>query len=380
MAWWDITGGLYNWSFSTFFFILTALMFIIARKGYKSENMYGCISTIVCGVLFLIYGIYNAIPPGFLPHPYNGFMVWWIGIILSIYLGFALLIKRIVKKIERNKNTNNDENNKKSALLKYVEYMRKESPYHEQISIKMEGLRKSFHLVGFLVPLAYFGFFFIPPITLLVSDNVYIFVHHSEAIYYPLWGDLSAFPYTMNDFQAIIDLTMFALIATLVFAIISDLIRVLWGVEYSIYSLLTRAVLRNKEFNAMGPQIQLISGCIFAYWLYTLGLIPISVAMAGILVACLSDAAAALIGRQYGKHKVKCIGGDIKSIEGFIAGVGSAYLIGLLCVGPFYALIAALIFFLLDYFPIVVADNILNPIAISVGLGLAMALLGIPII
>jgi len=276
--------------------------------------------------------------------------------------------------------SSNDENGKKSRLVKYVEYMRKESPYHDQISIKMEGIRKTFHLFGFLIPLAYFGFFIIPPITLLVSDGVYLFAHQSTELYYPFWGDLSAYPYTMNDFQAIVDLTMFALIATLVFAIVSDLIRVLLGAEYSIYSLLTRAVLRNKEFNAMGPQIQLLCGSIFAYWLYTLDLIQISAAMAGILIACLSDAAAALIGRRYGKHKVKCIGGDIKSIEGFIAGVGSAYLIGLFCVGPFYALIAALIFFLLDYFPIVIADNILNPIAISVGLGLTMVLLGIPII
>jgi len=299
---------------------------------------------------------------------------------MSIYFAFALLVKRIVKKLENNKINTRDGNEKKYSIATYVGYMRKESPYHEQISIKMEGLRKSFHLVGFLVPLAYFGFFFIPPITLLVSDSVYLYVHQSEAIYYPLWGSLSAFPYGIGDFQAIIDLTMFALIATLVFAIISDLIRVLWGAEYSIYSLLTRAVLRNKELNAMGPQIQLVCGAIFAYWLYTLGLIPISAAMGAILIACLSDAAAALIGRKYGKHKVKCIGGDIKSVEGFIAGVGSAYLIGLFCVGPFYALIAALIFFILDYFPIVIADNILNPIAISIGLGLAMALLGIPIL
>ena len=379
MDWWQITGGIYNWTFSAFFFILTVLMIIIAKKGYKSGNMYGCISTSVCGVIFLIYGMYNAIF-SFLPYPYNGFMVWWIGIIIAIYFAFALLVKRIIKKIENNKIDIGEENVKKYSLATYVGYMRKESPYHEQISIKMEGLRKSFHLVGFLVPLAYFGFFFIPPITLLVSDSVYLYVHQSEAIYYPLWGSLSAFPYTKGDFQAIIDLTMFALIATLVFAIISDLIRVLWGAEYSIYSLLTSAVLRNKELNAMGPQIQLVCGAIFAYWLYTLGLIPISASMAAILIACLSDAAAALIGRKYGKHKVKCIGGDIKSVEGFIAGVGSAYLIGLFCVGPFYALIAALIFFILDYFPIVIADNILNPIVISIGLGVAMALLGIPIL
>ena len=376
MAWWDITAAAYNWTFTIFFFVLTVLMVVIARRGYKSGNLYGCVSTLVCGSLFLILGLYN-MTIGFLPYPYNGYMVWWIGIILSIYLGFGLFVKRIIKNLETGKKK---ASGKQSPLAKYVELVRKENPYQEQISIKMEGVRKSFHLVGLLIPLAYFGFFFIPPITLLISDNVFVYVHQIEAAYYPLWGDLSAFPYTLGDFQAIVDLTMFALIATLIFAIISELIRVLWGTEYSLYSLLTSAVLRNKEFNSMGPQIQLVTGAIFAYWIYTLGWIPISAAMAAILIACLSDAAAALIGRKYGKHKVTCVGGEIKSIEGFIAGVGSAYLIGLVCVGPLYAIIGAVIFFLLDYFPIKIADNLLNPIVISIGLGIAMALIRIPIL
>ena len=148
--------------------------------------------------------------------------------------------------------------------------------------------------------------------------------------------------------------------------------------RYSL-NLLTKPILRNKEFNAISPAIYLITGMIFTYILYLDGYFHILVITASVLISCLSDAAAALIGRKYGKHKVRCIGGDIKSIEGFIAGTGSAYLIGLICVGPIYALIGAIIFLILDYFPTLIADNILNPLLIPIGIQLFSILLGFPI-
>jgi len=201
-----------------------------------------------------------------------------------------------------------------------------------------------------------------------------------ESQYNLLWGDISAdYPYVKQQFQATIDLTFFALIATMEFALLSDLIRTLWGARYSVFNVLTRAILRKKEYNAAGPQIYLISGVCFSYLLYKVGCYPIGIAMAASLVACFSDAIAALIGRKYGKHKVSVLGGDTKSVEGFIAGAGSAYLIALIFVGPLHAIFAALIFFLLDYFPIRIADNLTNPILISLGLWLFSIIIPIPI-
>jgi dolichol kinase len=110
-----------------------------------------------------------------------------------------------------------------------------------------------------------------------------------------------------------------------------------------------------------------------------MGVVHVLVVFTGILIACFSDALAAIFGRFYGKHKVKCVGGDVKSIEGFIAGTSSAFLISLIFLGPVYALMAALIFFLLDYFPTYIADNILNPIVIIVAIHLGIFLFGIPI-
>jgi dolichol kinase len=243
----------------------------------------------------------------------------------------------------------------------------------------MEAVRKSFHLAGILILLCFFGFFFIPPLTQMVNENVLSYSQETESLYNILWGDLKDYPYKKRDFQAVIDITAFILIASLVFMIVPDLIRILWGPEYSILNLLTKPVLRNKELNSLGPQIFLLTGIIFSYTLYMIGFVHFLVVFTGISIACFSDGLAAVVGRFYGKHKVHCIGGNVKSIEGFIAGTSSAFIIGLILLGPIYAIFAAFIFFLLDYFPSVIADNILNPILIIIGITVSILLLGLPI-
>ncbi|MFX1435637.1 MAG: phosphatidate cytidylyltransferase, partial [Promethearchaeota archaeon] len=242
-----------------------------------------------------------------------------------------------------------------------------------------ELIRKSFHLMGLLLVIGYFGFFILPPLIQLISDSVVILIHDIQPAYEFLWGDVTLFPYAIGDPLGLKHLTMMALIGALMFAIISDLIRILKGPEYSIFNFLTRSMLRNKEINATGPQIYIITGFIFSYMLYLAGLIEILPFFAGILIACLADAAAALMGRKFGKHKVKVRSKDTKSVEGFLAGTVVAYLIGLILVGPVYAIIGAIIFFLTDYFPIYTADNILNPIFIPVGIQLFIVLLGLPV-
>lgn len=378
MDYWTTVDEVYNITLSLSFFILTFLMFYIGRKGFKEKNRYGGISTILCGFCFLIFGYVNS-TARFFPYPYNGFMVWWIGIILLINLVFFKIIKREIRKTSINTNLESSDRSKKSILRRYVERMTKENPYSEKISLKMELIRKTFHLSGLLLLLAYFGFFALYPVTLIISDSVIELINDLGPTYTLLWGDLSLFPYVPGEFQAVIDLTMMALIGALMFAIISDLIRIVWGPEYSVFNFLTRSMLRNKEKNAAGPQIYIITGFIFSYMLYMAGIIHILAWFAGILIACLSDAAAALIGRRYGKHKIQVRSKDYKSIEGFLAGMIVAYVIGLILVGPIYALIGALIFFITDYFPIYTADNILNPIVIPIGIQLFKFLFGLPV-
>jgi len=272
-----------------------------------------------------------------------------------------------------------DSSEKKSRLRKYIEKMTIEDPYKEDIPFKMELIRKSFHLMGLIVIVGYFGFFFLPPLTLLISDGVIMLINQVQASYEFLWGSVSLFPYILGDPIAIIDLTMMGLLGALMFALISDLIRVLKGPEYSLFNFISRSILRNKEKNALGPQIYIITGFVFSYMLYMAGILHIFAFFAGILIACLSDAAAALIGRKFGKHKVILRSKDTKSVEGFIAGTVVAYIIGLIFVGPIYAIVGALIFFITDYFPAVTADNILNPIFIPIGIQFFILLLGLPV-
>lgn len=376
MEYWVFVESLYNTTLSLFFFVLMSLMYYIGVKGYRAKNTYGGISSILCGICFLIFGYYNSVI-GFFTFPWNGFLVWWIGMILIINLIFRTIIRKDIKKMRREeKNGGNIEGTtrEKSVLRRYIRRMTKENPYRDEIPFRMEIIRKSFHLSGFLLLVAYYG------VASLVSDGIIVMIHQIEPSYNFLWGDLSTYPFAFGDFRAAVEITMFALIAALAFAIISDIIRIVWGPEYSVFNFLTKAMLRNKEKNAAGPQIYIITGFIFSYMLFMANIIPdIRVFFAGILIACLSDASAALIGRRFGKRKVILRNKEVKSIEGFIAGVLVAYIIGLVLVGPIYAIMGALIFFLTDYLPSVTADNILNPIFIPIGIQVMVILLGLPI-
>jgi dolichol kinase len=354
-------------------------MFYIGRKGYKLNNRYGGISSILCGVCFIIFGYYNSLIKKFFLYPYNGFMVWWIGIILVINFTFFQMIKKEKRKTDMKSEDSLIVNEKKPLLKRYIEKITKESPYKEEITFKMELIRKSFHLTGLLLVLAYFGLPFLFPVTQIIGDSVIELINNLGPVYTLLWGDLSLYPFIIGDPLSIFYLTMMALIGALMFAIISDLIRIIWGAEYSVFNFLTRSMLRKKERNAAGPQIYIITGFIFSYMLFMVNLLNILAVFTGILIACLSDAAAALIGRKYGKHKVRVRSKDIKSVEGFLAGIVVAYIIGLIFVGPVYAIIGAVIFFITDYFPIYTADNLLNPIFIPIGIQLLIIILGLPV-
>ncbi len=389
MDYWTSVDEFYNITLSLSFFFLMFLMFYIGRRGYKSGNRPGGVSTIICGICFLIFGYYNAIVRFFV-YPYNGFMVWWIGIILLANGIFFKLVRKETKKIRMESDNSGISSEKKSMIRRYIDKMTGENPYRATISYKMELIRKSFHLLGLILAVAYFGFFVLYPITLIISDSVIQLINDIGPVYTVLWGDVALFPFVKGPNPtpshlhdglniSIIYLTMMALIGALMLAIISDLIRIIWSPEYSLFNFLSRSILRNKEKNAAGPHIYLITGMIFTYMLYMVGLVHILAFFTGALIACLSDATAALIGRKYGKHKVTVRSKDTKSVEGFLAGMVVAYIIGFILVGPIYAIIGTVIFFITDYFPIFTADNILNPIFIPIGIQLFILILGFPI-
>lgn len=111
-------------------------------------------------------------------------------------------------------------------------------------------------------------------------------------------------------------------------------------------------------------------------------LFPAYIMIISIVVAGVADAAAAIVGYEWGKHHYE-VGGNVKSFEGLIAGGVVAFLITL---GTLYyfkgffpvtSLIVAGIFVALDYFTPPINDNLLNPISTAIALTLCALVLTI---
>ena len=101
------------------------------------------------------------------------------------------------------------------------------------------------------------------------------------------------------------------------------------------------------------------------------------------LITTGADAVACLIGKKYGTHRLKK--DSNKTIEGFIAGGISAFLIVLMVLNIYHiwmpisivkilimAIVSTILFLLVDYFGNHVSDNILNPILTGFGMWLIL--------
>lgn len=104
------------------------------------------------------------------------------------------------------------------------------------------------------------------------------------------------------------------------------------------------------------------------------------------LITTVSDATASLIGKKYGKHKI--FEQSNKTIEGFIAGFTSTFLIVVLITIIYHsfmpvnlgtilimATVAAFLFLIIDIFSKHISDNILNPILIGLGMWIIFVLI-----
>nr|MDO8079957.1 hypothetical protein [Candidatus Freyarchaeota archaeon] len=111
-------------------------------------------------------------------------------------------------------------------------------------------------------------------------------------------------------------------------------------------------------------------------------LFPAYVMIISLAVAAVADAAAAIVGYEYGKHHFE-VRGNVKSFEGLIAGGLVAFFITLGAMFyfkgffPVTSLIVALVFVALDYFTPPINDNLLNPISAAITLTLCSLVLTI---
>ena len=127
--------------------------------------------------------------------------------ILVLNLIFTTIIRSDIKKIKKDIENGliKEDGREKSVLRRYIKRMTKENPYSDNIPFKMEIVRKSFHLSGFVLLIAYTGFLALPPLTALVNDALIVSLQQVELSYNFIWGSLSDYPFGLGDFQAVGD-------------------------------------------------------------------------------------------------------------------------------------------------------------------------------
>ncbi|MHA1819880.1 MAG: hypothetical protein ACTSU2_16120 [Promethearchaeota archaeon] len=399
----------WNSIFTLTILTIAVLLIYISSLSYKHKNKYGAWSTLISGLIILCFAIANQFNP-IIVWPFNGILDYWIFIVLGFNFIYAISIylndtfrkgnspntlnkshtgqyeneNKVSPSRENTQNTSGgmDKDAKNNNII--IDKTDKDYLlYRDEFTFKKELYRKAFHLFGLLILLCYY---IVAPLVnyLLVK---YILSPDGTVTYERGWGSVLLYPFlyfgnNMDSgllYRVSVEITYFAFWAAIIFIAVPEIIRILIGAKYSFYNKVTNIALRKKEYKSAGPQLFIVVGSIVAFSLAKYNVLN-GPALLGILsVSFFSDALAAIIGRRYGVHKIKVHNNEQKSIEGFLAGGISAFIFAVIFMGPFYALICALVFFLIDFYPIKVADNILNPILISFSVTITYFLTGIPI-
>ena len=345
--------------FLTIILLLYSLFcFFVVKKGFEAKNREGAISSLMIGLIFFLFGIYN-FRYGLFPYPFNGFMLFWIAFCF-VFLYSYVLIHALGK---RKSGTSN------ASILFYSDPKEDRMKYLDKLTTKQELKRKIFHLAALLLILSYYGWGRLPATT-CTNIQVIKFINWLGAGYTALWGDQSLYPFVENDPRVPFELTFFALIALFVDLIIPDFIRVVHGFDYSIYNVVIKSVIQKKEYKALGPHTFLLGSVSLIFLFTKIGIGNIEYAFVAALCACFGDGIAAIIGKYFGKHKIITIAGATKSLEGFISSFIINFIISALFLDFWLALYVCFLFLLVDYFTIPVSDNILNPIIIFIGLSI----------
>ncbi len=345
------------WNIFVALFLLSSssLQYIISYRGFKERNLHSGFSTLASALLFTFFGIYE-ITTGLFPWPFGPHFLIISLILVGIQIIFVFIRKSNFSKQRTDSHFKNGVSN-------------------EEFSSKHEILRKLFHLAGILVPIGYYWIF--PLINSLIITIIE--TPGGKAFYELLWGDSLQYPYLLNELNASGELIYFTLWCVLIFMLVFDFVRIFTKPEYSIFRRLLHTVLREKEVVSVGPQVLLVLGALTSFYGAKLGWYSYEIAVSATLTACIADGLVAVLGKRFGKHKVSIFNNEEKSIEGFIIGFISSYLCSMIIIGPFYALFTAVIFVLLDIFTIPIADNLLNPIFLSLVVWGVSLIFNIPI-
>ncbi|MHA1682344.1 MAG: hypothetical protein ACTSUE_15515 [Promethearchaeota archaeon] len=357
-------------------------VFFFGAWKHRNGHPYTWLSSMSTGILSIFSGasifIFRLIP-----YPYVGFMSWWSIISFSISIWFMLKVRRNDPegKITINKGGGTVKAGASGPVVDAPSPVADANKViagdvNDGLATQHEWLRKAFHLAGFLV---IFAFYIVGP---LLAPLIGKAITGAGVAYTVIWGPIeNVFQFTSYR-EAGIYLTLFSLVATVVFVSCVDYPRVLVGEKYSMITLIESAagkILREKEIGVAGPETYIALGATSAWiiGIFFQSIVPFAmeIAIAGIMISTLADGMAAIIGKSYGKHKIKRPHDQVKSVEGFIAGTVTAFVISIIFTNWLLALIGAGIFLLIDYISPPVADNVINAPIVTIVLCLVSLLL-----
>jgi dolichol kinase len=233
-------------------------------------------------------------------------------------------------------------------------------------STKQELKRKIFHFFSILYnatwvvqPLIFFGVTFVYSIianTTTAEDYFNTFL---------LFEDAQTNQILINGLIA----QFFIILCTFFFNANAEIMRLRFeGYGYPLKKTI-RTTRRFTETLDISASILLLLGLEVSTLILTYGsqyrIAGIYAQMAVVSISVLSDMAAALVGRRWGKHKWPFVKG--KSFEGSAAGFVVGFFSALVFVGPILALIGALVFVFTDVFlaKLNISDNASNPIILA---------------
>ncbi|MFX0102576.1 MAG: diacylglycerol/polyprenol kinase family protein [Candidatus Hodarchaeota archaeon] len=328
---WSLVGICFLIGITSFFSLVLVLVIIRNRK----MNPYAWTSSLF-SLFFVIFSILTIIVVDLWPMFYEA---------LLYNFTFLCLIILFIRSRRRYKKFKKEKDN--SSILK-------DAGDSDDLSEKNEKLRKLFHLSGFLLVLAYYGVI-------------------------PLVAPLLKFFHEFSDnYEASNKITLFTLMAATFFVLAIDAQRILFGEEYGFRRM--NFLLREKEVRSPGAQTYLFVGATSGWVIAMLfepvnGMIAIQIPLAAVVISTFADGMAAIVGKAKGKHKIKRPFNQVKSVEGCIAGFVTALGVSLPFLiwypnGWLLSIIAALVCLLIDYLSPPIADNLLNPIIITVVLEL----------
>ncbi len=310
-------------------FFCVVLAIVVARRRRDNPQAWTSSLFTIPLMLAMVPAVCYLIIPG----AYAGFLFCWSVVWIGIYT------TRTAKRYSENKKRGGDPMQSKL----------KAAGTSDDLASRNEGLRKLFHLSGFLIVIAYYVV--MPAITPMVD----IFHHFAS-------------PGDARD-----AITLFTMCCGVVVSMHLDTQRILFGEEYGMRRV--NIILREKEIRSPAAQTYLLASSVTA-WIVGMTFRPANGDMAmviplvSIVMATFADGMAAIVGKAKGKHKVKRPFDQVKSVEGFIAGFLTALAVSMLFLlqfngGWFVAIVASGIFLLIDYVSLPVADNALNPIIVT---------------